>query len=197
MFVQALEIHVRQLSALILSLALSFLPIQVNYQVTTPRNQVLSSRVSCSASAVTRLKIPKIGVDAVIEDVGLLPNGEMGVPGNTTNVGWFSLGTRPGEIGSAVITGHVNLETGAAAVFTNLNQLVVGDKLLVENGKGVVAPFVVREKRSFDPGYADEVFTSSSGSHLNLVTCEGVWNNVQKSYSKRLVVFADKLVLDN
>jgi hypothetical protein len=38
------------------------------------------------------------------------------------------------------------------------------------------------------------VFASNDGgAHLNLITCAGEWNKGKKSYSERLVVFADKV----
>ena len=72
--------------------------------------------------------------------------------------------------------------------------MVKGDKIYVEDEFGIIATFVVREKRLYDPNVdASDVFGSSDGkAHLNLVTCEGVWDEVTKSRSKRLVVFADK-----
>ncbi|MFZ2299818.1 MAG: class F sortase [Candidatus Moraniibacteriota bacterium] len=53
---------------------------------------------------------------------------------------------------------------------------------------------MVRESRSFDPDAdALDVFSSDDGkAHLNLITCEGVWDKASKRYSKRLVVFTDK-----
>jgi len=37
-----------------------------------------------------------------------------------------------------------------------------------------------------------ETASSDAKAHLNLITCEGVWDKVSKSYSKRLVVFTDR-----
>lgn len=98
---------------------------------------------------------------------------------------------RPGERGSAVIAGHLDGVNGEAGVFTNLDKLKVGDKLYVEDDKKISTMFVVREIRTFDPGYADDVFGRSDSAHLNLITCDGVWDGTKKSYTKRLVVFAD------
>jgi hypothetical protein len=69
-----------------------------------------------------------------------------------------------------------------------------GDKLYIKDEKGVVTTFVVRMSRSYDPAAdASDVFGSSDGqAHLNLITCEGTWDKAQKSYSDRLVVFADE-----
>jgi len=142
----------------------------------------------------TRLKIPSINVDAVLEYVGIAPDGAMDIPKSPDDIAWFELGIRPGEKGSAVVAGHYGWKNGRAAVFDNLHKLRKGDKLYVEDNKGVIVSFVVREFRSYDPkADSSDVFNSDDGkSHLNLITCEGVWNKTQKSYSKRLVVFTDK-----
>jgi LPXTG-site transpeptidase (sortase) family protein len=146
------------------------------------------------AGSPVRLTIPRIGVDAVLESVGLTAEGAVAVPKGPANAAWFDLGPRPGEVGSAVITGHFGWKDNLPAVFDDLSSLRAGDSLLVEDEKGVVTVFVVRELRTYGE-YEDapDVFSSSDGkAHLNLVTCEGIWNKSSKSYSKRLVVFADK-----
>lgn len=142
-----------------------------------------------------RLKIPKIHVDAAVESVGLTAQGAMDVPKSPADVAWFNLGVRPGENGSAVVAGHYGRwKNGSPTVFNKLHTLQVGDKILVDDDQGVTTTFVVREFRTYslDKDAAD-VFQSSDGrAHLNLVTCEGVWDPVRKSYSQRLVVFTDK-----
>lgn len=146
------------------------------------------------ATSGLRLKIPRINVDAAVESVGLTPDGAMDAPKGPADAAWFNLGPRPGEIGSAVVDGHFGRYNGVPAVFDNLSKLQKGDKLYVEDDTGATTIFVVRESRSYDPkADATDVFGSSDGkAHLNLITCEGVWDKTQKSYSDRLVVFADK-----
>jgi LPXTG-site transpeptidase (sortase) family protein len=141
-----------------------------------------------------RLKIPSINVDASIQYVGLTSKGAMEVPNNIVDVGWFDMGPRPGENGSAVIAGHFNGENGENGVFANLYKLKKGDKLYVEDSNGATISFTVRETRTYDPGYADDVFSGSGSAHLNLITCDGVWDKNKNSYNKRLVVFTDALV---
>ena len=63
--------------------------------------------------------------------------------------------------------------------------------MYIKDDQGTTISFIVRESRTYDPGYADDVFSQNDRVHLNLVTCDGVWDGVKKSYSKRLVVFAD------
>lgn len=139
-----------------------------------------------------RLKIPKIHVDANIESVGLTANGAMDVSKGPSNAAWFEPGPRPGEIGSAVLAGHYGWKAGS--VFDNLHKLRKGDRLHIEDDKGRITSFIVRKIRRYSPeANASAVFRSNDGkSHLNLITCEGVWNKTSRSYSKRLVVFADK-----
>lgn len=138
-----------------------------------------------------RLVVPAINVNTNIQYVGVDDSGSMEVPSNAVDVGWFKLGSRPGEKGSAVISGHIDGKNGEAGVFNNLHKLKKGDKLYVKDDKGTTNTFIVRESRIYDPGYAEEVFSLNDSARLNLVTCDGTWDGVKKSYSKRLVVFTD------
>lgn len=142
----------------------------------------------------TRLKIPAIKVDAIVEDTGVLANGEMGAPAGPDDVAWFKFGPHPGETGSAVIDGHYGWKDSLPAVFDRLKELKAGDKLTIEDDKGLIATFVVREIREYDPkADATDVFISKDGkAHLNLVTCDGPWNRNTASRPNRIVVFTDK-----
>lgn len=148
-----------------------------------------------SSGLPIRLVIPKIKVDINLEQVGITSQGAVGVAKSRANGAWFNLGPRPGASGNAVITGHFGyFKNGTVGVFNNLYKLKQGDKIYVEDDRGVMISFVVREIKKYDPkDEALDVFSSSDGkSHLNLITCEGFWDKASKSYSKRLVVFADK-----
>ena len=140
-----------------------------------------------------RLKIPTINVDATIEYVGLDKLGAMGVPLGPDNVAWYNQGPHPGEVGSAVMDGHSGWKDGIPAVFDNLYKLKKGDKIYVENSKGEAKTFVVREIRTYDPeADASNIFNSTDGlAHLNLITCSGLWDDVAKNHSSRLVIFTD------
>lgn len=147
-----------------------------------------------SIGAPARITIPGINVDAAIEQVALTTDGFMDVPKLPLDTAWYMLGPRPGEQGSAVIAGHVDWKDGSRAVFADLHTLKPGDRVAVQDDKGVVVSFVVRTSRTYDANaYAEDVFISNDGkAHLNLVTCSGVWNIDKKEYSQRLVVFTDQ-----
>ncbi|MBC7766760.1 class F sortase [Arenimonas sp.] len=140
-----------------------------------------------------RLRIPKIDVNARVESMGLTSLGAMDAPKGPSNVGLYNLGPRPGEVGNSVMDGHFGWKNKIPAVFDNLNKLVKGDKIYVDNGKGSTRVFVVRQLRVYKVDQdASEVFISSDGkTHLNLITCSGLWDSRVKNRPNRLVVFAD------
>lgn len=141
-----------------------------------------------------RLIISSINVNVAIDYVGLTADGSMDIKANPEVVGWYMLGPRPGDKGNAVIAGHYGWEAnGTPAIFNNINKLNKGDELSVIDQKGKTVTFVVREIRKYNPeSDATAVFKSKdNGSHLNLITCNGVWVNDKQSYSNRLVVFTD------
>ena len=168
----------------------------VHASLVPPAKQTLiSPKPQVLTGLPVRLKIPSINVDANVEYMGLNPSGELDTTKTPENVGWYKLGQRPGDSGTAVITGHFGWKNGIAAAFDNLHALHAGDKLYVDDENGVPVTFVVRQLHAYTQHEdATGVFSSSDGkAHLNLVTCEGTWSSTSKSYSNRLVVFTDKL----
>jgi LPXTG-site transpeptidase (sortase) family protein len=143
---------------------------------------------------LVRLRIPAIGVNAPVLPVGVEEGGEMGAPESPETLGWFDEGPRPGEVGSAVIDGHFGWRGGVPAVFDHLSELVPGDRIYFDDGEGEIVSFLVTRLKSYgEHDDASEVFVSTDGrSHLNLITCQGAWDKARKSYSGRLVVFADR-----
>lgn len=166
----------------------------VHGNVKAASRQVVKPLVATPAHPV-KLKIPKLNIDTSIESLGLTAEGDLAAPKGPDTVGWYEVGPRPGSIGSAVIDGHFGWANGKPAVFDNLHTLVRGDLLYIEDEKNDTYTFVVSELREFGPDDdASTVFTSSDNkAHLNLITCQGVWNKAKASYSTRLVVFADSL----
>ena len=136
------------------------------------------------------LKISKINVDAKITPVGVTKEGNMDVPGNIYDVGWYNKGAKPGAAGTSVLAGHVDGASGQAGVFANLTKLVAGDIIKVVTPDGKETNFKVSKTKIY--GSSDkpsEVFISKTGTHLNLITCTG--NKNKSQYDKRLVVFTD------
>lgn len=173
---------------------------------TVAQNHLLSPVVTRNAGVVqkpihtepglpVRLTISSININTTIDYVGLTPDGSMDIKANPEVVGWYMIGPRPGDKGSAVIAGHYGWQpNGKPAIFNDIQKLHKGDELSVVDQQGQSVTFVVREIRKYNPDAdATAVFKSSDdGSHLNLITCNGVWVKDKQSYSDRLVVFTDK-----
>lgn len=139
-----------------------------------------------------RLRIPAIKLDAVVERVGLLENGQMGVPSDDTKVGWFELGYQPGWKGNAAMAGHIDNKRGPA-VFYYLKRLKPGDMVYVEDAEGKELAFTVTDVVQYKTEEAplEEIFGPSEVPRLNLITCSGKYDPVTTEHSHRLVVFTE------
>ena len=145
----------------------------------------------------TRLIVPNIGVNASIENIGILPNGDLATPTKSPweNVGWYYQGTRPGEMGSAVIAGHLDRPGGAPAVFWSLRNLQPGNMVMVVNTTGATLRFKVTRVTSYPPNQAplQDIFANNGGKYLNLITCAGDWIPSEHQTTLRLVVYTTEV----
>ncbi len=141
------------------------------------------------------LKIPSLGINTNVQQVGLKANGAMANPVGFKEVGWYKLGTVPGEIGSAVMAGHVDNAISLPGVFKNLGKMKIGDSVYVTRSDGKELQFKVIsvEEYPYKAAPSKKIFATSDGAYLNLITCSGKWLSSEKSYDKRLVVYT-KLV---
>lgn len=157
----------------------------------------LPKRPRNAKATPSRLLIPAIGINATVEEVGILTNGDfagdMETPTQSpwTNVGWYGAGPRPGERGSAVIDGHLDDNHGLPAVFWNLRKLHVSDEVRVVMSNGKKLTFRVTRIAYYPPKAAplQDVFGNNGGIYLNLITCAGDWIPSQHQTTLRLVVY--------
>jgi LPXTG-site transpeptidase (sortase) family protein len=157
-----------------------------------PTNTARATPHAAAQTLPWRLSIPAINVDAKVQSVGLGKSGNMAVPTNYTDVGWYRYGPEPGELGSAVIDGHVDNGLGFNAVFKQLGELKAGDDIFIENDNGESMHFVVADVETYDAKEVprEAVFARSDSPRLNLITCAGTWDQSKKSYDSRVVVYA-------
>lgn len=141
------------------------------------------------------LLIPSIEVNAAVEPVGLTDKGAVGVPTEPGILGWFDKSVAPGDYGSAIIDGHRGWRDDISAVFDHLDEVVIGDTVIVINQTGEVIPFEVYDIKTYFPDESPpEVFKPSTDTaFLNLITCNGEWDSETGTATKRLVVFTKKI----
>jgi len=159
---------------------------------------VPAAHATSSTVGPERLIIPSLGIDANVQEVGINAKGNMGVPSNFSDVAWYKYGTTPGDMGSAVIDGHVDNGLGLAGVFKHLGDMQIGDDVYVENKDGERLHFVVTDIQSYPYKDApdEQIFNAGDAARLNLITCEGKWVKADKTYDQRLVIYT-KLVSDS
>ena len=140
-----------------------------------------------------RLQVPKLGIDAKIETVGVTAEGNMASPSTFHTVAWYKGGTAPGGIGSAVIAGHVDNALSVNGVFKELHTLVPGDEVLVQTETAGTLRYRVVALEEYDYLNAPlkEIFDRNDGQYLNLVTCAGTWLSDRGTYDKRLIVYTE------
>ncbi len=138
-----------------------------------------------------RLQIPSLGIDTNIQYVGISKAGNMGVPNNFTDVAWYKYGTVPGQVGSAVIDGHVDNGLALAGVFKHLSDITVGADVYVITKEGTKLHFRVKDIQSYPYKAVPTtlLFNQKDAARLNLVTCAGSWVSGDKTYDQRLVVY--------
>jgi sortase (surface protein transpeptidase) len=145
-----------------------------------------------ASSPPVRLQIPVIGVDSGLLALGLQDDGTLEVPPDAASVGWFTGGPMPGELGPAVIVGHVDWG-GALGIFYDLRNLAPQDEITVTREDGSVAVFQVRTREQFpkDQFPTDAVYGNIDHAGLRLITCGGSFDRRARSYEDNIIVFAD------
>jgi LPXTG-site transpeptidase (sortase) family protein len=147
---------------------------------------------STAGETATRVEIPAIGVDSALEQLPLdQRTGELTPPVEWMAAGWYQDGTLPGEIGPAVIAGHVDSVT-APAVFARLGELVPGDEIRVTLSSGDVEVFRMDSGTTApkDEFPTDLVYGPTPTPQLRLITCDGVFDGSTGHYLDNLIVFA-------
>lgn len=158
-----------------------------------PANRPLHFGPVLPGSRPVALDIPAIDVHSEhLVPLGFTSDGNLAVPENPDDPGWFDSGPLPGQLGPAVIAGHVDSVQGPA-VFYRLGALHQGDHISVTRTDGTVARFLVDRVQEFAkadfPTHA--VYGNvTSRAELRLITCGGVYDDTRGGYQSNVVVFA-------
>jgi len=96
------------------------------------------------------------------------------------------------ENGNVVLSGHVELSDGRQGIFANLDQLQVGDRVIItQDGKDY--HYDVSTISSHEPSDLTPIYPSESNK-LTLITC-GTYDFVSDTYLERVVVVADEVAV--
>lgn len=142
-------------------------------------------------SAPARVRVPRAGIDVGVETLGADDRGRLESPRAWQRAGWFGSGAAPGDVGPAVVAGHVDSPTGPAA-FTGLDTVRAGDEVVVDRADGSSVTFVVDRTEVVGKGAfpTDEVYGPTPDAQLRLITCDGPYVRSSGGYQDNLVVWA-------
>jgi hypothetical protein len=137
------------------------------------------------------VRIGSIDVSAAVRPMGIKPDRTVEVPADPDDVGWYSLGARPGQAGSAVLLGHVDSVHGPA-VFARLSSLSPGAAVDIVSSDGSTARFEVTRSATYPNDHfpADEVYRMTGDPRIARVTCGGGYDAARGGYQANVVVYA-------
>lgn len=148
------------------------------------------------ASEPVSVSVPSAGIESELLSLGLREDGSLEVPpdGPGAPAGWYNGSPTPGELGPAVLLGHVNATGGGPGVFANLRQLKTGDLIRVARKDGTTSVFTFDHANAYskDAFPTQTVYGNTDGPELRLITCDG-YDPATGLFDDNYVVFA-KLV---
>ena len=149
---------------------------------------------SLGRSVPVSVSIPQIGVRSKLLSLGLNPDGSIAVPSLDTSAdeaAWYKYSVTPGQVGAAVIEGHVDSYQGPA-VFFRLGALRPGNQIDVTLADGITAVFRVTGVREYvkDKYPAEMIYGPTDYAALRLITCGGDYDPATHHYLSSVVVFA-------
>lgn len=161
--------------------------------IAQPRNVNLT--VTLTRSEPVRVRVAKVNIDAPTMPVGRKADGTMQVPGKADITGWYTLAPTPGELGPAIIVGHVD-RPGGPAVFWRLRELVPGDVIEIDRADGKTVRFNVDKVEQFEQRNfpTQAVYGNIDHAGIRLITCGGTFDREIRQYSHNTVVFGSMIV---
>ena len=141
-------------------------------------------------SVPVRVTIPAIGVDSRLMALGLQDDGTIEVPPQAFPAGWYSGAPTPGELGPAILVGHVHYDE-SAGVFADLRRLRPDDEVVVRRKDGKSAVFRVTRVRHYakDQFPTEKVYGNLGYAGLRLITCGGR-DLISGRYEDNVIAFA-------
>jgi len=151
------------------------------------------SAYTVAADLPRYIYIPAIKVEQTrITHLGVDEHGQIRVPDNLNDTGWYKASAKPGQKGAMFIYGHIS-SWQAKGVFYDLHKLKAGDEVTIERGDGQKYTYVVVESKTYpaDKVNMNEVLAPVDKTQpgLNLMTCAGTVKPGTSEFTERLVVF--------
>ena len=153
------------------------------------------AEIAPEAPPPRRMRVDRLGIESDLVGLEVQGDGTLEVPDDYDTAGWHRAGTAPGDVGPAVVVGHVDSHEGPA-VFYRLRELQPGDRVTIDRVDGSVVVFEVygQETVPKDAFPTERVYGPTDGPELRLVTCGGRFDEQARRYTDNVVVYATQVV---
>ena len=155
--------------------------------------EVIPAPAVAAAPRVTAVSIdiPRLQLSGQLDELAVADDGELLAPDDPARAGWYAGGVVPGDLGPAIVGGHVDSRRGPG-VFFALRSLRPDDVVEITRSDGQVARFSVTSvqqvaKEQFPTA---AVYGPTPRPELRLITCGGRFDREARSYTDNVVVEA-------
>ena len=159
-----------------------------------PRRSPVSSGPVLARALPLQLAIPAIGVSTDLLQLGLNPDHSVQVPplSRHSEAGWYKYSPTPGQLGPAVILGHVDSAEYGPAVFFRLGALRPGNTLSITRADHTAAVFRIDRVVSYPKDHFPtlQVYGNTGNAALRLITCGGKFDFTTRNYESNIVAYA-------
>ena len=160
--------------------------------VVSETKPIIPDSYTVPAEMPRRISIPSIQSESYLQFVGVTTQNTMATPNNIFYSGWYVDSVKPGDEGVSIINGHAGGRY-VDGVFRNLSKLQQNDRVRVEMGDRRWLDFKVEQVETVSVEeaqtrlYADDPLILRE---LKLITCDGVFNERDRTYDRRVIVTA-------
>jgi LPXTG-site transpeptidase (sortase) family protein len=152
-----------------------------------------TSGATLARSVPSWIDIPSIGARSTLVQLGLNTDKSIQTPpvDKPQQAGWYKFGPTPGQVGPAVILGHIDGDHHEG-IFWRLHDVKPGDQVTVGRQDGTTATFTVSRTVEVhkDTFPTSAVYGNTSDPQLRLITCGGAFDATTGHYLDNLIVYA-------
>jgi LPXTG-site transpeptidase (sortase) family protein len=153
-----------------------------------------TSSAATPVSPPSWVDIPSIAARSSLVQLGLNSDKSVQVPpvDQPQQAGWYKFGPLPGQVGPAVILGHIDGDR-KQGIFWNLHEVKPGDKVMVGQQNGNTLTFMVTKVDNVAKNVfpTSAVYGNTPDPQLRLITCGGAFDATTGHYLDNLIVYAN------
>lgn len=141
------------------------------------------------------IDLPKLGVHARVDSLGVDSKGQLRAPSNVFDTGWYNQTALPGQLGNLLLDGHISIGK-TKGVFYNITTLKPGDLIVISTGNNRLYNYKVTGVSTVSAASVNMgalVFSDKSKATLSLISCAGRIVANTGRFEKRVIVSATLL----